>query len=374
VKVGLLTENYYPTLGGVQEHVYNLAVALRQRGVDARVITGLPQVDRWRGPQDEPWVHRVAVARRWGVMGTSTAMTIGWSAARNLRRLLREERFDLVHVHGPCNSGLPFLYRLLGREPCVATLHSPMNGNAFARRLVAPYYKWCVRGYRKIIAVSDAASLALQRYATFDPVLIPNGVDVRQMASGTPMMPYRDGRLNVLMLGRLEPRNGPDIMFAAMPEIVRQHPDVRLLVVGEENPSGTARHQAMVPESIRANVVFLGSMFETRPDAYATAHLCVLPARAGTFSIIMLEALAAGCPIAATPFIARCHEESHWKTAYISDAIEVESWKRTVLTAIAEVKSGQAAARVAMGRELVQRFDWPNLTDDVMKVYRAAID
>jgi len=44
MKVALLCENYYPTLGGIQEHVYNVAESLRLAGIDAHVITGLPGI------------------------------------------------------------------------------------------------------------------------------------------------------------------------------------------------------------------------------------------------------------------------------------------------------------------------------------------
>ncbi len=373
MKVAMLCENYYPTLGGIQEHVHNLSRGLHALGVEAHVFTGLPRVQSWRGPQDEPWVHRVGKARRYKVMGTSTTMTLGWDVAKELRSVLHDEGFDLVHVHGPCDAGLPLLFNLTSRLPSVATLHSPMNDHQCARHLLRPYYRWAMRRHRSIISVSEAARAAMSRYVRFDSALIPNGVDVVTMGSGVPLQKYKDGRFNVLMLGRLETRNGPDLMFQALRPLVQQHPEVRLLVAGEEKPSGTRKHEAMVPTDLRHHVEFMGAVFEERPSLFATADLCVLPARAGTFSIIMLEALATGCPVVATPFIRGCHEEAHWKPAYISDEISAASLATTILTAVAEVKSGAAASRIEHGRDVVRAFDWPMVAGRVLQTYQEAV-
>ncbi|MDX2019932.1 MAG: glycosyltransferase family 4 protein [Deltaproteobacteria bacterium] len=373
MKVALLCENYYPTLGGIQEHVYHLAQGLRRVGVDAKVITGLPRVKQWRGPRDEDWVLRVGSGTRYGALGTASASTFGPRVAWNLHKTLARERFDLVHVHGPSDVGLPVLLYLLSNLPTIATLHSPMNDMARVRRLFRGFYRWSMARHQAVIAVSEAARLAMGKLVTFDSEVIPNGVDVRAMSSGKPMQRYRDGKFNILMLGRLEPRNGPDLMFNALPEILKVHPDVRLLVAGEEKPSGTERHKAMVPQAARDNVVFLGSVFEERPDVYATADLCVLPARAGTFSIILLEALAAGKPVVATPFVQACRKDKHWATVTLSDDISTESLVRALVPAIAEAKRDGASERVRQGREIVQAFDWSAVCGKVLGVYERVL-
>jgi phosphatidylinositol alpha-mannosyltransferase len=369
VKIGILGENYYPTLGGVQEHIYQLALYLRRTGHDARVITGLPQVDRWRGPQDEPWVMRVGRARRYGVMGTRTTMTFGPGVAWRLRRLLRDERFDLVHVHAPADIGLPMLLYALHRGPIVATLHSPINDASPARRLLAPYYQWVLNRTDQVISVSEAAQAAMSRYARFDSRIVANGVDAAALGSGRPLARFADGRTNILMLGRLEPRNGPDLMFRALPAIVKARPDVRLLVAGE-GKDGTAAHEAMVPADLRDHVVFLGPVFEERPDVYASARLCVVPARSGTFSIIILEALAAGVPVVATPFIHKWETLPHFGPVRVTRDFEPETIAAEVLAALAE----DPADRRARGQEVARRFDWSAVGAQILSVYEDVLD
>lgn len=364
MKVALLGENYFPTLGGIQEHIYHLTRFLRDRGVDAQVITGMPDVAEWRGPRDEPWVRRVGPARRYGVMGTVTTMTFGPGVARTLRRFLRDERFDLVHVHAPCDMGLPMLLYPLFDGPVVGTLHSPINNPHPLRRLATPYYQWVLSRLKAVVAVSEAARAAMARYATFDAVTLPNGVDTAALAAGRPMARFKDGATNVLMLGRLEPRNGPDLMFRALPAILRARPEVRLLVAGTGR-DGTATHEAMVPRELRDRVVFLGPVYEERADVYATADLCVVPARSGTFSIIILEALAAGVPVVATPFIHRWEELPHFRPVHVTRDFTPEAIAAGVLALLGEDRT----QRSADGRAVAARFDWASVGQSVLELY-----
>ena len=70
MKIGIVTEYYYPTLGGIQEHVHHFAVAARRVGHDIRILT--PHVrdelasvpsGSWTGARDrEEGVIRVGVS------------------------------------------------------------------------------------------------------------------------------------------------------------------------------------------------------------------------------------------------------------------------------------------------------------------------
>lgn len=368
MKIAYLAENYFPTLGGVQEHIYHLARHMRAAGHDAQVLTGLPDVDVWRGPRDEAWVRRVGRARRYSVMGSRTTFTFGPSVLRQLKQVLRDERFDLVHVHAPCDMGLPMLLYPLYRGPVVATLHSPMNDPSPLRWLAAPYYGRVLRRCAAVLSVSEAARAAMARYARFDSQIVPNGVDTAALAAGQPLARFRDGKTNVLMLGRLEPRNGPDIMFQALPRLLARHPNVRLLVAGE-GKDGIASHEAMVPAEVRDRVVFLGAVYQERADVYATADLVVLPARSGSFSIIILEALAAGRPVVSTPFVNGWQNERHFRPVRVASDFTPEAVADTVAAALAEGPGG----RVAEGQAIAREFDWSVVAGRVAEVYRRVL-
>src|ERR1039458_6029925 len=62
--------------------------------------------------------------------------------------------------------------------------------------------------------------------------VIPNGVDVSMFASGKKRPEFDDGRLNVLRVGRFDPRNGVDRVIGAWVRVRRAGTDARLILVG----------------------------------------------------------------------------------------------------------------------------------------------
>ena len=97
LRVALVTEYFYPHFGGVTEHVQNLAVHLRASGHAAVVITS-------RVPghtSDLPGVYRIGRSVVLLSNGSFARVTAGFGLKRAIRDILREERIDIVHLHGP---------------------------------------------------------------------------------------------------------------------------------------------------------------------------------------------------------------------------------------------------------------------------------
>lgn len=368
MKIAIIGENYYPTVGGIQEHILHQATYLRGRGHDVRIVTGMPRVDTWAGPRDEDWVVRIGKAVRYGVMGTYTQATLDPLTALRLRRLFAREKFDLIHVHGPFDLGLPMLAYHLFDGPRVATMHSAFQ-HSFGRTLMAPYLQWILGRTDAVIAVSPLAAGTILRYAKFDYTIIPNGVDVANFARGRRLKEFDDGRRNVVYLGRIEPRNGLDLLFQALPRIVAACPDVRLVVAG----AGPQReeYEALLAPDLRDRVHFLGLVQnEIRPDVYATGHCFVLPARfGGSFSIMVLEALATGVPCVSTPFVAPEHRDEHWDPVLLTRDYSPDAIADGIIEALGE----DPAARVALGRKVVAEFDWSRVGERIEGVYERVL-
>src|SRR5262245_36505423 len=125
LRVGIVAESYFPSLGGIQEHVRHLRNLLRREGVEVTILTGRPAASDTPGPSDaEEGVVRVGRARTLGSGGSFFQATMGLGAAYNFHRALRAGQFDLLNIHGPCDVGLPFWAHALFRGPKVLTLHS----------------------------------------------------------------------------------------------------------------------------------------------------------------------------------------------------------------------------------------------------------
>src|SRR5256886_4175594 len=95
MRIALVAEDYYPQLGGVPEHVHNLALQLNAWGHAATVVTS--HMGDYR---DAPFVRRVGTSRVIYANGGVSRITTGWRLRRRLEQLFRAGRYDLVHVHG----------------------------------------------------------------------------------------------------------------------------------------------------------------------------------------------------------------------------------------------------------------------------------
>lgn len=128
MRVLLVTDVYAPSVGGTERHVEALAAALDRRGHDVVVATtspalggptstaGAPTVVRLRG-----WTE-VAIRRRARPEQVFHPPAPDPPVVRALEALIRAQRIDVVHAHGPiAHSAVPAA-RQAGR-PVVVSLH-----------------------------------------------------------------------------------------------------------------------------------------------------------------------------------------------------------------------------------------------------------
>jgi phosphatidylinositol alpha-mannosyltransferase len=374
VKVGLLCENYFPTLGGEQEHLLHLRRHLEDPRdgsppIEVRIIVPHVNYDAWRGPADDASILRAARSLRIHGYGSASEATLTPRAWFALRRIFARERFDLLHVHAPCDIGLPGWALLAYDGPIVGTLHSYF-AHIPIRTVVAPYYRWVMGRMTKVIAVSEAARDTIRRYARFESTVIPNGVDCEAFARGRPLAGFCDGTSNVLSVARLEERNGIDIVIDAFALLARERADIRLLVAGD-GPL-RARYEAQVaglPPAVAARVIFLGAVWEERPDLYASASCFVLAARKASFSILLLEALAAGLPVAAIPGEGTASAGEHWALAHMAASESATDLSVAIAKALAPAAPDYGDRAHAMAR----RFDWSAVVPRIRRVYDEAV-
>jgi phosphatidyl-myo-inositol alpha-mannosyltransferase len=366
LRVGIVAESYFPNLGGVQEHVRHLRNLLGRLDVEVTILTGRPAPSSAPGPEDaERGVVRVGRARTFGSGGTFFQATLGLGAAYNFRRALRAGQFDLLNIHGPCDIGLAFWALALFRGPKVLTLHSCFPDAPWRHR-IAPYYRWVFRRAAAVIAVSEATAQSMGRYADFPATIIPNGIDAAYWRARPSLRYVRPGARNLVFMGRLEERNGPDVAIEAFARIAPALPDVRLLMAGD-GPM-RERLQAQIPEPLRGRVEFLGAVYDERPELLASASLFLLPARAVGFSIMVLEAFAAGLPVVALPALGTDRAGEHWSNVIMARDNSAEAFAAAVLETIQREQS----ERIARGRAIAEAFDWSRIGSRILDVFRNA--
>src|SRR5262245_8457574 len=120
-KIALVCDWYLPRIGGLELHLYDLARELNARGHEAHIICVISGPTEDRGIK----VHRLPVP-----MLPFLKTVRNPAAALELERVLRRERFDIVHAHNafsPLAHVAMFLAKRLG-IPSVFTEHSVLRG------------------------------------------------------------------------------------------------------------------------------------------------------------------------------------------------------------------------------------------------------
>src|SRR5512132_1076704 len=184
MRVALVTEFYFPHLGGVTEHVHNLAKRLISLGPHATIITSLMAsavagAASVEPAANDPMVRRVGTSRVIYSAGSFARVTTGVGLRRQIRLHLEQEQIDIVHVHGGLAPVLGLTAPSAAAElglPVVATFHSWFRRSALCRIFRRPLQR-CLDRHAAAIAVSQPVVDAHARYFDADWDIIPNGID-----------------------------------------------------------------------------------------------------------------------------------------------------------------------------------------------------
>ncbi|MFH0778794.1 MAG: glycosyltransferase family 4 protein [Candidatus Eisenbacteria bacterium] len=310
LNIAIVSHAYYPQFGGVSEHVHHISEELRKRGHSVTIITCNHKNSNSCG--ESPPIHgggsggnnvlRVGSNLLVPYNGAHVNLTVGWNVYGKMRRLFRDGSYDVVHVHCPLVPVLPLAATRTSRAPVlVGTFHASSKSSAgylLFRKILKKYH-------RKLdgrIAVSVPARDFVSRYFGGEYRIIPNGVDpTRFHPDREPIGELADGTLNVLFVGRPDPRKGLEHLIRAM-GIVKTRTKIpcRLVIVGD-GPERKA-YEKMVAPSLREAVRFVGSVpLDVVPRYFASAHVFCSPAtRNESFGIVLLEAMASGVPVVAS--------------------------------------------------------------------------
>lgn len=239
MKIVHVVRQYYPSLGGMEDVVRNIARFQREEfGQSPRIVT----LDRlFRGDGE-------ALPAQSLVDGTPVLRLPYRGSERYplCPAVLNEVRdADLVHVHG-----VDFFFdylaltRPLHRRPLIASTHGGFFHTRFARRLKQLYFHTVTRGtarqYARIVATSENDGALFGRVAQRNLEVIENGVDIDKFADRAAPAPTR----TLLYFGRWSVNKGILAALDFVAALRRQEPGWTLTVAGREYDYDLARLRA----------------------------------------------------------------------------------------------------------------------------------
>ncbi|MFI5052834.1 MAG: glycosyltransferase family 4 protein [Acidimicrobiia bacterium] len=341
--------------GGVQGQVLGLGRALRELGVDARIVAPCD------GPPPEPGITTVGPSTRVPSNGSVAPIATGRAVARRTLEALRTFEPDVLHLHEPLSPG-PNHAALMGTTiPAVGTFHSARAGRNGWYETFRPGLRPMMRRLAVSTAVSEEARRQVTQTFGGDCEILPNGVDVAALASGP--VATADAP-TILFVGRHEPRKGLAVLLDAFAGLDR---DAELWVVGD-GPGRAALEDRGVPR-----VVWLGRVSEVEKAARLRgATIACFPALDGeSFGIVLLEGMAAGSAVVASDIdgyrtVSRADHEALLVPPGDADAL------RVALTTLLD-DPVRRAAQVARGRIRADEFSLTRLAERFLEVYERAV-
>jgi len=371
MKVCMVTDNYYPYIGGIAEHVYFLAIELRKRGHVVKVLTAKVGGRMMECTAEMPGEEHVKrIGDGWVIRSNKSfaRVAVAWRPVVQIRRYFEEERFDVVHIHGSLAPTLPIAAIHASRAVNVVTFHAGHDqsiGYALFRSELMPYFN----ASHGLIAVSETARTSCAKYFPGPYRIIPNGIDLGFFRPDAGRVPgLDDHRPRVLFVGRFEPRKGLKHLLTAMPEIVRQVPNVELVVVGTGLLGYS--YKSYLSREVQEHVRWAGLVpNEDRPKYYASCDVYCSPATGQeSFGIVLLEAMATGKPVVASDIDGYRTVMTDRREGLLVPPCDPPALARAIVKILLD---REAARRFAEnGLERAQCFSWPKVSEMVEAYYR----
>ena len=284
LRIGIVCPYSISVPGGVQEQVLGLGRALRAKGHHARVLAPSD------GPPPDGWVTPLGDSIPTAANGSVAPIAPDPSAQLRLIRAVRDEGFDVLHLHEPMVPGATQTACLLKPVPLVGTFHAA--GNTASYRLLTPALKWLAsRLDARAVVSAEAEALAVDHLGgTYEHLF--NGIEIERFHD---VEPWPTTGPTILFLGRHEPRKGLDVLLAALPSL----PADVTVWIGSDGPD-TERLRLRSAGDPRIH--WLGRLTDEdkRRRLRGADVFCAPSLRGESFGVVLLEAMAAEAAIVAS--------------------------------------------------------------------------
>ena len=303
MNIGIFTDSYFPQLSGVATSIKTLKDALEEQGHNVFIFT-----------TTDPHIKKGTVEAN--IFRFSSVPFISFTDRRvafrgffEATKVAREVKLDIVHTQTEFALGMIGKYVAHQLKiPAIHTyhtmyedyLHYVLNGH-----LLRPYHvKQFTNAYLKnmdgVIAPSKRVEALLKRYRVNIPMrVIPTGVDINSLNKPETVdvrkeLDIPDDVPVLLTLSRVAEEKKIDRILNAMPEILDEFPQTRLVIAGD-GPDMEVLQEQVERLTLEDSVIFTGDIpHDDVGSYYKMADLFVSASDTETQGLTYIEALASG--------------------------------------------------------------------------------
>lgn len=293
---------------------------------------------------------------------------------RELDRLIKQERYDVVHSHTMFNSGLSLPVAKRNNVP-VRIAHSHSIRGPGKRSVVKSCYESCMRRLilscaTEWVACGQEAGKWLYGKRSFETrgILIHNGINLEHFAFSPVLrqeLREREGltdRFVIGHMGHLAPVKNQAFLLECMPQILKRRPDAVLLLMGD-GEDGPMLKGLIKKLGLESSVRLTGNVANVAPWLNAM-DVFAFPSLYEGMPLALVEAQANGLPCVISDRIPRDVHLTDLVTALPLE--EKETWIRRLISA-------QRRHSEAYGPVLkVKGLDTQGMLEKIYRLYEGA--
>lgn len=369
MRIALFTETFYPKVDGIVTRLCHTVEQLQRAGDEVLVVSPDYGISEYKGAK----VH--------GVAGYPLPLYPELKLAfptPSLRRAIEQFQPDLIHVVNPAVLGLGGIYYAKSlRIPLVASYHThlPQYLHHYGLGMLEPILWEFLKGAHNQAELNLCTSMAmveeLRNHAIERVDLWQRGVDTElfqpslansemrdRLTQGHPQSPL------LLFVGRL----GAEKEIDRIKPVLEAIPDARLALVGDgPNRQQLEQHFAGTPTH------FVGYLHgKELASAFASADAFIFPSRTETLGLVLLEAMAAGCPVVAAARGGILDIVTDGANGYLFDP-EAEDGAITATQRLLANQIERQTLRNNARRE-AERWGWAAATAQLRRYYQSVLD
>lgn len=290
MKIGLVLDDTLDTPDGVQQYVLQVGSWLTEQGHEVHYLVG--ETVR----TDIPHIHSLSRNLKVRFNGNRMSMPLP-ASKRKLRKFLKEEQFDVLHVQVPYS---PFMAgRLMLAAPASTAVIGTFHILPYSRMVTLANHALGLLNRRsgkrfdQVLAVSAPAGKFAQKTYGYETKVLPNPVRLAQFADATSNNPD----VNIVFLGRLVARKGSLQLLQAVAYMRDQglYEGSFKVIIGGKGELKPVLEQFIREHNLTDVVTLAGFVAEEdKANFLAAADIAVYPSTGGeSFGIVLLEGMAA---------------------------------------------------------------------------------
>lgn len=364
--IAMMSDFFYPQPGGVELHVYQLAQRLIARGHSVVVVTHAygdrTGVRMLTAGLKVYYVPDLPVFRQ----GTPALV---FSIFPIVRQILIREKIDIVHGHGSysafCHEGI-----MHGNSMGLKTIFTDHSLFGFSTTLSIignKFLKFTLTDVDHVICVSNTCKENTVLRGYLDPSIvsvIPNAVVAEDFTPAEKKLSLKT--ITVVVISRLFPNKGADLLTAVIPRICLAHPEVNFLIAGD-GPKSIDLEQMRERYQLQDRVDLIGPVrHEQVRDVMVQGQIYLHPSLTEAFGTVLIEAASCGLLVVTTK-VGGIPEVLPPKMTVFADPDE-NSLVNSLNVAIDRLKRGKVDTS-SFHDEIERIYDWTDIAIRTEKVY-----